>query len=336
MVLRGALLALLAALGCVGGRGGWDVRALERANPGLDLPRGHRLGDLAPYFWIDDEELLLFACRWRNEALVEVRARDASPEETALLGRAVAALDAAVPGLALRLGDGGHPAQIEVTFADLPPGRASDPGATASGDTVADCRVEEDFASGLRGGRLHAGLVSASVRVLRGRFDALGRPVPQEELDLFAALLHELGHALGFGSHASRGILQLAPSEVRLYVRPVFDGAALEAPTLAALYRLPSGTVLGRGPLDAQSRATARVFADLAARSGWGVPLARAGQRSAEVFWPVPGSGSRRVLRASRGQGRWPEAFALRANDAAREALRSSVEQTPSEAPAQR
>ena len=116
--------------------------------------------------------------------------------------------------------------------------------------------------------------------------------------------------------------MRAAPSEVRLHVRRVLRGEPLRDPTLAALYALPSGTLLRRDPIDGPAWATARVFAELARSHAWGAPRSRAGQSSAELWWPAT-DGQRRVLRASRQGGGWPAGFELRANAAARTALRA-------------
>jgi hypothetical protein len=289
------------------------------------LPFGHRLADLAPHFWLAGDELLQFSCRWSGKRAVPVWPLAATPDEMRVLARALAVLGEAVPGLELELVSNAVDAAgqgIAVAFADAPPEGARDPAAIGSGDAVADCRVDEPFGDGAVGASLRAQLDRASVRILRSRFDLLGRPVALDELELLAALLHELGHAIGFSSHPASGatVMRAAPGEVRLRVRPVLRGEPLRAPTLAALYALPSGTVLRRDPSGPTERATARVFGDLARRGAWGRAHSRAGEDSAEVWWPA-GDDGRRVLRASRA-GAWPERFALRANALARAALR--------------
>jgi len=319
--------ALIAVAGACGGAGGWDLTPIEARHPHLSRHAGHRLADLAPSFWLTDEELLLFVCRWRDGEAVAVWTEGASEPERALLERALRALEGAVPGLVFELGSSGGPQGIEVAFEDLP-GDGDEGGqssALASGDTTADCRVDDVLGGPLLGDPLEARLESASVRVRRSRLDALGRIVPLERVELFAALLHELGHAIGYAAHAARGktVMRLAPSEVRLQARPVLEGRRLDDPTLAALYAMPSGTVVRRDPLPEEARVMALVFTDLARREHWGTARSRAGQRSAEIWWGEPGA--RRVLRASRTTGRWPAYFSLRPNAAARDALRRST-----------
>ena len=246
----------------------------------------------------------------------------ATEPERALLEQALRAIEGAVPGLVFELGTSGGPQGIEVAFEDLPGGEGGPSSALASGDTTADCRVDDVLGGSSLGDPLEARLESASVRVRRSRLDALGRIVPLERLELFAALLHELGHAIGYPSHAAWGktVMRPAPSEVRLRAGPVLEGKRLDDPTLAALYAMPSGTVVGRGPLPEEARVMALVFVDLARREQWGSARSRAGQRSAEIWWGEPGT--RRVLRASRTAGRWPAYFSLLPNAAARDALR--------------
>jgi len=310
---------------CAPATGGWDVRRVEQGHPSAVLPAGHRLGDLAPHFWIADDELVRFACRWSRERAVPVSVHGATPEEFRLLGLALGALEVAVDGLRFELGTAAARERgIAVAFEAAT--AAGDPSTAGSGDAIADCRVRDVFAGTRSGERLGAQLEEASVRIRRSRLDLLGRLVPLDELELLATLLHELGHAMGYSSHTRGGrtVMRLAPSEVRLQARAVLRGGPLRDDTLAALYALPSGTVLGRDALGAEAAATARVFAELAARSGWGQPLSRAGQDSAELWWRDH-SGERIVLRASRLGGPWPEGFALRANAAARSALRKRV-----------
>ena len=102
------------------------------------------------------------------------------------------------------------------------------------------------------------------MRIWRSRLDLLGRFVALDETELFAAVLHELGHAVGYASHTRRGysVMRAAPGEVRLQARPALRGESLREPTLAALYALPSGSVLRRDPIPREAAATARVFAD--------------------------------------------------------------------------
>jgi hypothetical protein len=323
----GALLLLLTLAGsaCTPAGGGWDVRRIEQRYPEVAAHAGHRLGELAPHFWIAGDELLLFVCRWSGERPVRVWTQGATAAEARLLGRALAALEASLAGLRLELvATAGSAGGIAVAFQDAV--AAGDPAAIRSGDAVADCRVDDAFAGARAGEQLSAQLEAASVRILRSRLDWLGRVVALDELELFAALLHELGHAIGYSSHASGGptLMRAAPSEVRLRARSVLRGAPLRDRTLASLYALPSGAVLRRDPLGPEVAATARVFADLARSGDWGRPRSRAGQDSAELWWKA-GVGKRSVLRASRLGRSWPEGFSLRANATARAALRSAL-----------
>lgn len=315
--------ALWALSGCRGGVTPWDVGALERETPGLLQHSGHRLADVSPHFWVSGGDLLLFLCTWPQDRPVPVALQGATEQEDALVSRALAALEGAVAGLAFErvpeLVDG---VGIELSIRDLPSPAQPRGGIPPSGEATVDCRVEEPFGSDPVATPLAANLERGEVWLLRARYDPLGRVTPLSETELLAVLLHELGHAVGFGAHATWGdtLMRASPWEASLRAAAVLRGEPLEDPTLAALYAVPSGAVVRQVKLPARSAATGRVFGDLARRLGWGLARSRAGERSAEVWWRG-GLGERRVLRASRRPGPWPEAFVLRANAAARDAL---------------
>lgn len=317
---------LLTLIGCGAGHGGWDVRAAEQRYPAIAQQRGHRLGDLSPHFWIAGDELLLFHCGWPLDRPVRVEVAGASPSESELVDRALAALAGAVHGLDFERSDSlGAGPGIRLSIVDVPEPEAGDRGIPPSGEATVDCRVDEPFGAARGEGSLRAQLERASVWVLRSRYDWLGRVVPLTELELLAVVLHELGHAVGFPSHAEGGatLMRAVPWEVTVQVRPVLRGEPLRDPTLAALYHLPSGSVLGRMPAGAAAAATARVFGDLSRRQGWGPIRSRAGQNTAEVWWDGAAAG-RRVLSARRTLQPWPAGFVLRANGAARAVLREA------------
>ena len=73
-------------------------------------------------------------------------------------------------------------------------------------------------------------------------------------------------------------------------------GEAFADPTLAALYALPSGTVLARLPLSrAQTRPVDRLAA-LGVERGWRGPRLQVGDAAGRVDWLVPGVGRAGVL----------------------------------------
>ena len=327
-----ALVALAVGLlvGCSVPRGGWDLSAFGREHPDIALPRGHRLGDLAPHFWFDDDELLQFACRWplTRPIPVALKSADGPEREERLLRRALVALSDGIPSLTFRrVAAGSGERAIRVEFEDrVDPDPASGNRAGAdSGDAIADCRVDAPLAAGAAGDRLPARIESASVRILRAQLDWRGQEVVLDDLALLAVLLHELGHALGFSSHTASGdtLMRAAPGEARLRARAVLRGEPVRDATLAALYAVPNGVVLRRDPAPRDGAVTARLFAALAKSEGLERPWSRAGQGSAEVWWTGPAR-DRWALRASRGVAGWPSGFVLRANAAALRALRAS------------
>jgi len=321
---RGGALALLLLAACGARHAVIDLRALEEQYPAVAAQRGHRLAEVAPHFWVSGGELLLFHCRWAAGRAVPVAVAGATGPESALVDRALAALEDAVPGLVFERTDAlDARAGVALSIVGLPPSAGPVARIPPSGEAAVDCRVEEPFGGVALSGPLRARLERASVEVLRSRYDGLGRVIPLSEAELLAVLLHELGHAIGYPAHARGGntIMRANPWEVELRARAVMRGERLEEPTLAALYALPTGSVLARVPAAADVRVTARVFGDLARRQAWGSARSRAGQSAAEVWWSAP-DGDRRVLRARRGAGRWPAGFVLHANAAARDALR--------------
>jgi len=304
---RVAAALLLAALvsGCVPPRGGWDVAALEGRHPELARYEGRRLGDATPFLIPRDDALLLFLCRWPRERAIGVSLpEDVSEAERTALRAALAAWQQA---LALRFEERERPrAQIEIRFVEaLSAGGARQPGA----DTVADCAVAS---SEVRGGRLDASIVFASIHLRRSHIDLVGRERPLSGAELTGAALHELGHALGFSGHAALGesVMVRDVEAVRAHGRGVLAGEAFADATLEALYALPSGTLLARRPLAAPAAARYAALARrLAGEGGWIGPRVRVGDRAARISW----------LHASEG------AAALRI-DALREGLRDPLQ----------
>jgi len=255
---RGAALALAVALAlalalgialvaCVPTRGGWDEAALARAVPAVAAIDGQRLGDMVPFPALDLESEIasgaraqvgLVACRFAPGARIRFRAggpgwseRAAAPALAAFAGQ-VEAL-----GLAFERTDAG-PAEIELEAfvgqdADAP---------TGLGDALVECEV---------GPRARGVVVRAEVRTRRSGVDAAGRVRRAGDDAWTGALLHELAHALGYSGHAAIGPSLLVRDEGRLlrFGRRVARGEPVRDPTLAALYALAPGQVLGARPL---------------------------------------------------------------------------------------
>lgn len=258
--------------------GGWDVEALEARYPSLAAAGSHRLGDATPYLLPLDDELTLFLCRWRAEFPLRVALPSAAtPAERALLERALSAWESAVAGLAFERVASASDAEIEIHFGT--------PDSRRSAETGADCAVDLEVAWG--GAVLAAHLVAAHVALRRSETDWRGREIALNEEELLGSALHEMGHALGFQGHARRGrtIMVRSVDDVRLAARRLLAGEPFRDAAVAALYRVPSGSVVGRralpagrtDPLD-RLRSTARAIR-LAG------PVVRVGDRGARIAW---------------------------------------------------
>jgi hypothetical protein len=131
-------------------------------------------------------------------------------------------------------------------------------GPTGLGDTLSECDVSSASADGRRGPR--GELTGAEIRMRRARVDMRGRVQPATEAEWIGALMHELGHALGFAGHAASGdsILVQDESKLRRAGRRALEGQSEPDTTLEALYRVRPGSVLGMRSL----RAGGRVWID--------------------------------------------------------------------------
>jgi hypothetical protein len=271
-----ARLAVAAcALGCAGV---WDVDALEARHPPLAAARAHRLGDATPYLLPRDAQLTLFLCRWPGERALRVALpSDAAPAERALLERALSAWQDALPGVAFAPAAGSSEADIEIAFGA--------PASARTAETAADCAVEPDAGEGA--GILAARLVSAQVRLRRAERDWRGREIALTDEQLLGSALHELGHALGFQGHVRRGrsVMLVSTEEVRLAARRVLGGEPLWEPSVAALYRVPSGVVVGRRELPAGRTDEIDRMRAAARQRELAGPFVRVGDRSARIGW---------------------------------------------------
>ncbi len=246
---------LLCVLGCVPLRGGWDSEALARSTPSLAAIEDHRLGDLVPFPALAPDadagapaQIELVACRFAPGAALRVAATGPGWPEP-LAARAFEALAPPLAGLGLTLApDAGRepdapPAQIAIaTFTGL---EAEAP--AGLGDTLVKCDVSRAGPAGAVRGEIER----AEIRMRRSGYDEAGRLRPADDAAWVGALLHELGHALGFSGHVAAGDSLLVRDQglLRALGRRVLRGEALADPTLAALYALPPGRSLGRRPL---------------------------------------------------------------------------------------
>ena len=246
--VRGELrsLFLLLMLSCLGPAAGcssrWDASGWAAGRPELRGMALGALGDATPYPLPRHEELLWFLCRWSLEAPVPVFFTDTvDSADMALLGRALGAWEAAVPGLRFAEVGRGTPLLrgIRVGFA---------PGGGQGARAVTDCWV----APGGGPDRLRAEVWSAAILLRRTETGAFGRRRALTEAELLGAAVHELGHALGLQGHARGGsdtVLVREVDRVRRVGRRLLAGGTLHEPAMRALYAVPSGTIVARQPI---------------------------------------------------------------------------------------
>jgi len=291
-----------AVLGCAGTI---ETRMLEARYPVLAKHPGHRLADIAPYFAPyraspgsgaahGEPGLALFLCRFASDAPVAVALpEDATAAERVLLTRALGAWQDAGLGVSFRVAPREElrsAPRIEIDFVD-----ASTPhGPAPAADTIADCAVpetvEEPLADGsTRAAPVAAELTFASIHLRRTRPDALERLVPLTEAELLGAVVHELGHALGYPGHVRAGDAVMAAhgqvDAARRWGRRMAEGRRLESPTLAALYALPAGARVGALPLTSAQLAPVHALNAAARAAGLVGPFVRVGDRDARLFW---------------------------------------------------
>ncbi len=271
--MRLLLLGLaLASPACVPAAGGWSAATL--AAGGHALPRGHRLvdGPAHPLPHAGGVDLVL--CRWRRDAAIPVRfGEEISSPDRSLLREALRAWTAAGLGIAFderpagealpRWPESDTPRGIELHFADRA-GLA--PAPRGGGDTVADCGARELRFASIYLNRDHPNPLERDKRAL-SRAELLGNA------------LHELGHALGFAGHVrtGRSILSGDPAHARSAAERWLRGEAIHEPVLEALYRLPSGVLVGRLELSEGAAAQLAALAAAARAAGWRGPFSRAG-----------------------------------------------------------
>ena len=284
-VAWGRTLVFAAALaGCTPGQGGWSVEALGQRHPRLDRHSGHRLGDARPYFAPAAQGLVLFLCRWNTDRPIPVSLPgDARADEQERLRRALAAWEGAGLGIRFREEPRSR-ARLRIEFVE--PGEAGKPSGTAN--TATDCGVQLP-PDGIDGSArfVDARVVRASIHLRRENADLLGRSAELSPDRRLGVAIHELGHALGFPSHAVVGnsIMGRSVDHVRRVGRDVLAGEPLGDPTLPALYAVPSGVVVGHVALSPENRARLNRLRALAREHRWDGPEVRVGDRASRIVW---------------------------------------------------
>jgi hypothetical protein len=264
--------------------GGGGATLVERY-PQLASIRGQRLADANPYVLLHDGRVRFFHCRWPDGATIPVSLPpDANPSERRSLERALRAWEGAGLGIAFETVPDASARGIALSFV----GGAVD---TAAGqdtaNTVVECRIAP-LAQQTGGSIAGAELASARIRIARlTNMDVQGRQRPLTEPELIGAALHELGHALGFQGHARQGDTVMVREVERMghAGKRIAKGERFGDATLRALYRLPSGALVGGGAVDrCRSDAVDRMAA-LAEANALDGPFVRVGESAARIFW---------------------------------------------------
>jgi hypothetical protein len=286
----GALLCAGLMAGCVPLAGGWDVEGLLEAEPELTSIPDQRFGDMTPFPALVDGRLMLVACRYaggNQSVLVLSSATGPQREWTSLV---IDAVDQAIPGVELEVSlvlasDSNSDRRIEIRpiadfDAEVPKGM---------GDTLSECDVSRkpDSDSSVTGG-----LTRSVIRLREVVRDREGQIRSTTDVEWVAALLHELGHALGFSGHAAVGdsLVVLDENRLRRFAKKVLAKEPIPAPNLTALYSVEPGVVLGEAVVMPEGRraidAVERLVADRDQRlQRVAGPLASAGDQAARIVW---------------------------------------------------
>ena len=274
-------LALGLGLASCGGAG----NALLERHPHLASIRGQRLADAHPYVLLYDGRARFFHCRWPDGATIPVSLPpDATAAERRSIERALRAWEGAGLGVSFETVGDASAHGIALSFVG---GAVDTPAGQDTANTVVDCRIAP-LSQQTGGSIAGAALARARIRIARlTNMDMQGRQRPLSEAELIGAVLHELGHALGFQGHARQGDTVMVREVERMAHagRRIAKGEPFGDATLRALYRLPSGALVGGGPVDrCRSDAIDRlgVLAESNALDG---PFARVGESAARIFW---------------------------------------------------
>jgi hypothetical protein len=295
------MLSIMVVAGCSPPKRAWDLSALRIAVPSIDDVLDHRLGELVPFPALKGERVALIVCRFPDGGPIRI-AGDGPGWPGDWADQAVSALNRGAGGFALELVSGGsvdlirRDVDIHITSIE----QAEDAGPIGLGDTLTECDVSPLSASV---NTPRGWLLGAEIRMRRSRLDQLGKSRPALASEWVGALMHEIGHGLGFSGHVVAGdtILVREQSSLRAAGRIGLAGAVWTDPTLEALYRLRPGQLLGARPLTAASRSTLRQIRSLLKRdrADAGTRLdvrSSVGDRYARIQWRLS-DGSRLTVR---------------------------------------
>lgn len=295
IVLVGVSLGLSLSLlfGCAAPTGGWDLDRLLADHPAIASLPHQRIGDMTPYPAWRDGQLVAVVCRFDSPEPIPIRG-DGPGWQAAWARAAVAAVDRGVEGVGLILVDqadntGGsvRPPAIEIESIEAP--QAAGPGGL--GDTIAFCDV-----SPTREGAVRGVVYGATIRIRRTLPLPTGRVHHADRAEWTGALLHELGHALGFAGHAAIGdsIVHLEQSRLRVLGRRAAASEPFSMPTISALYQIEPGRLLLEPDVESSAQDAIRSVLALveARRQRLGPPervISIAGDENARLVWSWQG-----------------------------------------------
>ncbi|MCH2170920.1 hypothetical protein MK489_09055 [Myxococcota bacterium] len=268
----------------------WDVEALpidraeRQALAGLD---GQRLGDSTPYVFATLGDAVFFLCRWPSSEKIPLVLPGVS--DPALAEAIEAAVDSVEKMLPIEFDRREHLGEGGIEIRRLEPG---EPGVSGVANTVANCRLDPKV--GDEGPRVDARLVDASIWLRVRAFDVAGRISTHSPAEVAGSLFHELGHALGFQGHVrlGRSVMVRSVDHVRRIGRRLLEGKTVDAPSLKALYAVPSGTVVARRQVGDEATRWFDAMSALVLRKRLRGPMIRVGDHVARVNWMDANGGS--------------------------------------------
>lgn len=231
-----------------------------------------------------DGRVRFFHCRWPDGATVPVSLPpDASPKELHAMEAALEAWESAGLGISFeRVAEAPNGIELRLVGGTVDTAAGQD-----TANTVVDCAIAP-LREQTRGSIEGATLAAARIKIARiTNEDMQGRQRPLTQAELAGTTLHELGHALGFQGHARHGdtVMVREVEKVARAGKYLLEGKRFADASLRALYRLPSGSLAGGGPV-ARCR-TDRVdrMAKLADENALAGPFVRVGESAGRIYW---------------------------------------------------